>query len=96
MKCPVANSWYENVINMFLHFIPCLLVRYCKQNDYERSAEVRHGLLCKIVKILIFMFSVMDPDPHESAMILLGWIRICIGNADPHPVAGERNKAHKI
>jgi hypothetical protein len=26
-----------------------------------------------------------DPNPHGSALILVGWIRIRIGNADPDP-----------
>ncbi len=31
----------------------------------------------------IFVEIVFDPDPHDSALILLSWIRIRIGNADP-------------
>ncbi len=27
----------------------------------------------------------LDPDPHESAFILVGWIRIRNGNTDPDP-----------
>jgi hypothetical protein len=30
-----------------------------------------------------------NPDPRESAMILVGWIRICIGNAEPDHNPGE-------
>jgi hypothetical protein len=35
--------------------------------------------------------SVENPDPHESTLVLVGWIRIRIGNADPNPDPGEQN-----
>ncbi len=31
------------------------------------------------------VYSSPDPDPHRSACILVGWIRIRIGNTDPDP-----------
>jgi hypothetical protein len=33
----------------------------------------------------IVLLSVADPNPHGSAFILVGWIRIRIGNTDPDP-----------
>ncbi len=30
----------------------------------------------------------LDPDPHGYAFILVGWIRIRIGNTDPDPNPG--------
>ncbi len=32
--------------------------------------------------------SVVDPDPHGSALIVVGWIRIRTPNADPDPGPG--------
>jgi hypothetical protein len=43
---------------------------------------------CVKVKSLVFLSSVLDPDPHGSALIWLSWIRIRIGNADPDPDRG--------
>jgi hypothetical protein len=38
---------------------------------------------------------VVDPDPHVSAFILLTWIRIRMGKADPDPGAWKSTKIHK-
>ncbi len=35
--------------------------------------------------------SVVNPDPHESTLVLVGWIRIRIRNAYPNPDPGEQN-----
>ncbi len=42
-------------------------------------------------RILTLYASVLDPDPHESA--LLSWIRM--GNADQDPGAGKLTKINK-
>ncbi len=39
--------------------------------------------------------SVVDPDPHESALICLSWIRNHIGNTDPDPGAWKLTKIYK-
>jgi hypothetical protein len=36
----------------------------------------------------IARISVVDPDPHGSALILVGWIRILNGKADSVPDQG--------
>ncbi len=46
----------------------------------------------KPLTILLFMISVADPDPHRYAFILVGWIRIRIGNTDPDPGGPKWNK----
>ncbi len=38
----------------------------------------------------------LDPDPHGSALILLFWIRIRLGNADPDPGAKKLTKINNF
>ncbi len=42
--------------------------------------------------------SVSDPDPHRSAFILVGWMRILIrfGSTDPDPDPGGQKGPPKI
>jgi hypothetical protein len=37
-------------------------------------------------------FNIVDPDPHGSTLILVGWIRIRmqVGKNDPQKVKGEK------
>jgi hypothetical protein len=39
--------------------------------------------------LIIFVTSVVDLDPHGSALVWLSWIRIRIRNADPDPDQGN-------
>jgi hypothetical protein len=38
--------------------------------------------------------NVVDPDPHGSELIFVGWIRNRFGNADPDP--GDKKRPIKI
>jgi midasin (ATPase involved in ribosome maturation) len=43
------------------------------------------GNKVRMTKVLLSDNTVVDLDPYGSAFILVGWIRVRIGNKDPDP-----------
>jgi hypothetical protein len=54
-----------------------------KTSVLGRSNNIVDFIMMGKEQVWYLPVSVEDPDPHECAFILVGWIRIRTGNTDP-------------
>jgi hypothetical protein len=69
-----------------------LISSMLKKNPLERIKLRNRHCYVLIIVILQHSVSVSDPDSFRTALILLSWVRIRIGNVDPDPGARKFNK----
>jgi hypothetical protein len=72
-----------------------LISSMLKKNPLERIKLRNSHCYVLIIVILQHCISVSDPDPHGTALILLSWVRIRIGNADPDKGTRKSIKINK-
>jgi hypothetical protein len=68
-----------------LKIVFCPIVEKSKTNPYW---------LLGICLLLNLKIDVVDQEPHRKALVLIVWIRIRIGNAEPDPDPGGAKMTH--